>query len=146
MYTINVKSHINASPAKLLKIWRNPKILLKYATSIKKLEIIKREKNRLLTAWEVEFDKLALKWRQWDVLDTTIGIINFKLDSGDFARYHGVWTISPSGENASTLTLEAAIDWGIPKLEMYVKKSLERKTRLLFKKFLQSIKKIYSHG
>ena len=30
MYTINVKSHINASPVNLMKIWRNPQILLKH--------------------------------------------------------------------------------------------------------------------
>jgi ribosome-associated toxin RatA of RatAB toxin-antitoxin module len=146
MYTINVKSHINASPAKLLKIWRNPKILLQYATSIKKLEVLKREKNRILTAWEVEIDKIIIKWRQWDMLDAKNGLINFKMQDGEFEKYGGSWWIISDGAGGATLSVTANIDWGIPKLEIYVKKALEGKTRLLFKGFLKSIKKLYNHG
>jgi len=140
MYTINVKSHINVSPAKLLKIWRNPKILLQHATSIKKLEILKREKNRLLTEWEVEIDKIIIRWSQWDMLDAKSGLINFKMHEGEFNKYVGAWSVLSDGKGGTNLSVSANIDWGIPLFEPHAKRMLEKTTLYIFNDFIRVIK------
>ncbi|MDD5618496.1 MAG: SRPBCC family protein [Candidatus Omnitrophica bacterium] len=140
MYTINVKSHINTSPTKLLKIWRKPQILLKYATNIKKLEILKREKNRVLTAWEVEIDKILLKWSQWDALDAKKMRIDFKLYEGIFNQYQGSWIISQTNQGCFMLELCVDVDWKIPCFEPAVLRKLRWATDIIFRDFIESIK------
>ena len=141
MYTISLKSHVEAAPAKLLKIWRKPEILLNSAKSIKRLKVIRREKNRLLTLWEVEIDKVTLSWRQWDILSIKSGVIEFKMEDGEFNRCEGRWDILPDHDKKTALHLTVHMDWGIPTLEPYVKSSLMKKTRMIFRSFMASIKK-----
>ena len=142
MYSISLRSYINIKPRNLLKIWRKPEVLLKYATNIKRLKVIKREKEKVITSWEVEVDKVKLRWRQLDVLDFKNRIVFFTMQSGEFKKYFGNWRVSPTKKEKTALQLDVDIDWGIPVLEPYVKNALERRSRLLFKGFLKSIKKV----
>jgi len=142
MYSISQKSYINICPIHLIKIWRHPEILLKEATNIKNLKVTKREKDKIYTSWEVEVDKVRLRWRQYDYLDFKKGVINFRMRDGEFKKYQGFWRVLPTKKKKTLLILNLSIDWGIPVLEPYVKSVLERKTLLLFKSFLRSIKKV----
>lgn len=142
MYNISLKCYINVSPARLIRIWRKPQILLREAKNIKNLKVIKREKDKIFSSWEVEVSKVGLRWRQFDSLDFKKGVIDFKMHDGEFKRYEGTWQILPTKDGKTLLKLSVDIDWGIPTAEPYVKKALERKSRLLFKSFLESIKKV----
>ncbi|MCM8774663.1 MAG: hypothetical protein NC820_08070 [Candidatus Omnitrophica bacterium] len=140
MYEITLREYIDIEPKQLLRIWFKPECLLREAKKIKRLKIIKRDKNIIFSFWEVEVDNVCFNWRQIDELDIQRGIVNFKMYGGEFKDYKGIWYILPTNNNKTLLYLTVTIDWGIPVLEPYVKKVLERKTRLLFRGFLKSIK------
>jgi len=140
MYSVSLTTNIDIPPDQLLKIWRRPKILLKEAKNIKKLDIVKRQKNKVLTDWEVEIDDVVLKWRQWDKLDAKKGTISFMLDKGDFAKYFGCWQIMPHGKNKTHLRVDVSIDWGIPKFEPHARRKLQKVTARVFKEFTLAIK------
>ncbi|MFH1771516.1 MAG: SRPBCC family protein [Candidatus Omnitrophota bacterium] len=141
MYQINLKSLINVPPVRLLRIWQKPDLLLSKAPNLKSLKVITKEANTMVTAWEVEIAKIRIKWQQRDILDTDKANISFKLERGDFNRYEGCWQITPTKKGKSILSVSAVIDWGIPAFEEALSPVLERKSRLMFRSFMQSIRK-----
>jgi len=142
MYAIDIKKHTYASPRQLLRIWRNPQVLLKSATSIKKFEVLKRDKNNTFTAWDVDVDKVLIKWNQQDSLDIKNGLINFKICDGEFNGYDGVWSIKSVSRKIVELSVHVNIDWGIPILAPYVEKMLQKKTYRIFLNFINIIDQI----
>jgi ribosome-associated toxin RatA of RatAB toxin-antitoxin module len=142
MYSLNLRINIDVPRSSLIKIWRRPDILLKEAKNIERLRITKRDKYSIYTDWLVKIDGMQLGWKQRDKLSLKEGIINFRAIDGEFKKYQGVWRIMPNENNKTLLEVEVTIDWGIPVLEKHVKKSLEKKSRFLFRRFLESIKKV----
>ena len=100
----------------------------------------------MLTAWEIEIEGVAVRWRQWDCLNAKTGTIGYKMEDGDFDQYGGEWKIISDGAHGSLLSLKSDIDWGIPRLEPYLLKPLQKKTTLLFKGFLKSIQQVSDDG
>ncbi len=142
MYSLSLKVYITKPQWEdLFYIWEDPFSLLKKAERIKNVKILKREKNKLYTRWEVDIEGASLSWYEEDTLDREKGLINFKMQSGDFGDYFGYWKITPTRRGKLKLELKANYDWGIPVLEPYVRKVLERKTRIMLRSFLQVIKK-----
>jgi len=142
MYSIHLKSYINIAPRKLIKVWRNPNALLKYSKNINKIKVIKKDGMKIFTSWEVEVDGARLNWRQLDVIDLKNNLVFFSAQNGDFKKYFGNWRVAKTPSGRTALTLDVDIDWGLPVLEPYVKKALKRRTSLLFRGFLKSIKKV----
>ena len=120
MYHLTLKRYIDIQPIRLIRIWRQPTILLKQARNIKKLKVIKRNRNVIFTLWEVEIDNVLLRWRQCDELDFKNGIINFKMYGGDFKQYEGKWYVLPTNNRKTLLYVDVTIDWGIPVLLRYI--------------------------
>ena len=132
---------VDISPRQLMRAWRNPSVLLKSAENIKKLDVVRREKNLLLTQWEVEIDKVVLSWRQWDTLDLKKGRIDFKLQEGVFSKYEGSWQISRPHKDSVMLELCVNIDWGLPLFEPVALKRLRRVSGIVLRNFVESIKR-----
>jgi len=141
MYSLFLKIYINQPEVRdLSSIWDNPASLLRKADKIKALKVIRKEKDKLYTRWEVDIEGATLSWYEEDVLDREKGLINFKMRSGDFGDFFGYWRITPTRRNKLRLELKVNYDWGIPVLEPYVKRVLEKKTRIMWKSFLQAVK------
>ncbi|RKY45004.1 MAG: hypothetical protein DRP80_00170 [Candidatus Omnitrophota bacterium] len=141
MYSLFLKIYINQPKAEdLSSIWENPASLLEKAYKIKTLKVIKKEKNRLYTRWEVDIEGAILSWYEEDILDRERGLINFKMRSGDFGDFFGYWKIVPTRWGKLRLEFKVNYDWGIPVLEPYVKRVLEKKARVMWKSFLQAVK------
>jgi len=141
MYAIELKTYSDKiNPEDISLIWDNPLILLKKARSIKNLRVLKRQGNRLHTRWEVDIEGASLYWYEDDVLEKETGTVKFYMQKGDFGNYWGYWRISPAQRAKAKIELKANCDWGIPVLEPYVKKTLERKTKVMLKSLLRAIK------
>lgn len=141
MYRVALKTYIDHTNINdVARLWDNPFVLLQRAQSIKNLRILKREKNKLLTRWEIDVEGAQLSWYEEDVLERDKGIVKFQMREGDFGNYWGFWRILPSRAGKIKLELKAHYDWGLTVLEPHVKRMLEKKTKVMLKSFLRAIK------
>ena len=129
-----------------MKIRRYPHKLCAHTKMINSLTVIKRNKENVVTEWNVNVDGLNLTWQQKDTLDLKNNRVSFEQENGVFAQYYGCWEIIPAGARQCTLKLRVNMDWGIPVLKPYVGSILKKKSVLIFKRFLDIIKKAASHG
>ncbi len=141
MYKIHLQTQINTSLKNLFTLWKKPNLLLKHASSLNDLKVIKRKGDIIDTRWDLDIKGLNLVWYQQDILNKDKGRIDFAVTKGDFVDYRGFWLVTPLENNRVKLELDASFDWKIPVLEPYVKESLQRKTKTIFKSFFSSIKK-----
>lgn len=135
-----MKTYIKTTKEDLFNLWYNPGLLLKYASNIKNLIILKKGDHRLLTRWEVEIEKARFFWVQEDILDEPAGRITFSMQEGDFGAFKGEWRVYPLKSGLVKVEFKAYFDWGLTVLKPYVEKVLRRKTRVMGKSFLKSIK------
>ncbi len=113
----------------------------KFASSIKGVELIKREGNKATTQWIVDFDGSPFRWMQEDVFDDENKIIVFRMTEGDFHIYTGEWRLKALDLDRVKVEITAYFNWGVPNLEKYVGAMFSRKARKALKGLLLSIKK-----
>jgi len=140
MYSLDLRIHIGIEPQKLLRIWRQPRFLLKEASAIRDIRVISGKNGVLVADWDVEVDGVLLSWRQRDVLDSVNRRVLFEMERGEFKRYEGIWEIERSAQGDTILRVRAVVDWGLQVIGPFVEPVLERKSRAMFKSFLYSIK------
>jgi ribosome-associated toxin RatA of RatAB toxin-antitoxin module len=125
---------------KVYKILRNIEEYPKFMRSLKKIEVIERGANRLVTHWEVDIEGTIITWNEENIFDDTQMKMRFKMIEGDYNSYEGEWKIknAPAG---TEISLSASFDWGIPVFEKFVGNVLIMKARTYLKGTLRSLKK-----
>jgi ribosome-associated toxin RatA of RatAB toxin-antitoxin module len=141
MYSLDLRIHVNIEPRRLLSIWKQPRLLLKEASGIRDLRVVARKNGVTVTHWDVEVDGVLLSWRQRDTLEIRNRRVLFEMEQGEFKRYEGIWEIERDPQGGTVLRVQAVIDWGLQVIGPFVEPVLERKSRAMFRSFLNGIKK-----
>lgn len=139
MPRIEVSTKIKDSATSVYNTIKNMENFPNFMRDVKSLKIIKNLPDKIITAWEIEIDGAPVKWKEEDIFDDKKLELSFNALEGDYKEYQGKWKIIP-GHNHTKLTIEADFDWGIPVLEKYVGKALEKKAHLALLGMLQAIK------
>jgi coenzyme Q-binding protein COQ10 len=138
MVIIEVSKLVKQDKNKVYSILKNMEEFPQFMKGVKKLSIIERDDNRLVTHWEVEIDGAIVMWKEEDIFDDKETTINFKMIEGDYKSYGGNWRVEDAPKGAK-ITIIANFDWGIPNFERYVGPVLERKARVSLKRMLKAI-------
>lgn len=141
MPKIKVSVKIKGPKEKIYKFIKDLERFPSFMRDVKSIKIIKHLNNGLITNWEIDVEGAPLRWKEEDYFDDKNYVIRFVMLEGDYQAYYGSWSISGVNPNNTRLTLEANFDWGIPVLEKYVGKTLEKKARRNLLGMLQAIKK-----
>jgi ribosome-associated toxin RatA of RatAB toxin-antitoxin module len=107
---------------------------------IKSLKILSKGEGNLISDWETVVDNITIQWKEQDSFDDARCQISFEMLEGDYKSYFGAWSVEGIG-NGSKIIIEANFDWGIPVLEQYVTKTLERKAKTALFGMLKAFKK-----
>lgn len=112
-----------------------------FIKSIKKIAILERYPDKIITEWEVDIDGAIVRWKEEDMFDDTNTTIYFKMLKGDFKKYEGKWIIAEKKKKASKIYLSAHFDWGIPVFERFVGDVILRKAKVYLKGMLKAIER-----
>ncbi len=108
---------------------------------VKKLDIIEKKDNKMITSWKVEIDGASLLWKEEDTFNDKEKSLKFKMLEGDYDNYEGKWQLEElSGD--TKIILSANFDWGVPAFEKLVGDVLRRKARNSLRSMLNAIKKL----
>lgn len=136
---IEVSIIIKGASSKVYNTLKSMENFPNFMRDVKSLKIIKNFPDQIITAWEIEIEGAPVKWKEEDIFDDEKLELNFNAIEGDYKEYRGKWKIIPQHSHTK-LTIEANFDWGIPVLEKYVGKTLEKRARLALLGMLKAIK------
>ncbi|MFH0925493.1 MAG: SRPBCC family protein [bacterium] len=111
-----------------------------FINTIKDIQILKQGKNRLISAWKLDFEGTIIEWTQKAIFDDKNKTIRFKLLEGDFTRYEGRWALFELLAGTE-ISLSVIVDWGVHSLNKFFYAELQKKTQEIIQGILDSIKK-----
>lgn len=140
MPTIKVSTIIKRNKQRVYNLLKDIHRFPTFMRNIKKLDIIERDKNKLISSWEVEIDGVNILWKEEDNFNDKEMSLKFKMIEGDYKSYKGEWQLEdmPKGTKVSIL---ADFDWGMPVFEKLVGDILEKKARKALRGMLHAITK-----
>ena len=139
MPRIEVSTLLKNKAAEVYGLIKNMEAFPDFMRDVKSLKIVKALPDKIITAWEIEIEGAGIKWKEEDIFDEEKLELNFSAIEGDYKEYQGKWKVTPLPK-ATKLSIEANFDWGIPVLEKYVGKTLEKRARLSLTGMLLAIK------
>jgi ribosome-associated toxin RatA of RatAB toxin-antitoxin module len=139
MPKVEVSVNIKKPKEEVYKVIKDMESFPLFMRHVKNLKIIKRWNDGIITAWSIEIEGAPVNWREEDFFNDANYELKFNMIEGDYEEYEGRWLLQDYN-NSTKLTLEANFDWGIPVLEMYVGKALEKKARRSLLGMVQAVK------
>lgn len=91
-----------------------------YMNSVKKIEIVGRGEDYVLSRWTTSASGITLRWTEKDTYDLENLTVHYKLTEGDISKFEGYWKVIPLGENHNQVELKIDFDIGVPMLEAFV--------------------------
>jgi len=140
MVNIELSMAVKQERKEVYNILRDIEEFPKFMRSVKKIEIMEKDLNRLVTHWEVDIEGVKLTWREEDLFDDVRMKIRFKMLEGDYKNYEGEWKIDETPKGTE-ISISVNFDWGIPVFEKFVGDALSRKAKTYLKGMLRSLKK-----
>lgn len=139
MQKLEVSILIKDTPISVYNAIKDMERFPDFMRDVKKLKIIKRAPEAIVTAWEVEIEGVLIKWKEEDIFDDEKLELNFSALEGDYKDYQGRWKIFKE-DGQTRLIINAHFDLGSPILEKYVGRILEKRARLALWGMLKAIK------
>ncbi|MDP8260141.1 MAG: SRPBCC family protein [Candidatus Gygaella obscura] len=141
MHSVELKVKVRSLKNKIFDMLKDIERFPEYMRFVKNVKIINASENRVTSLWNLEIDGAPVSWRQEDFIDNNNFEVRFKMLEGDYQHYEGRIYIEDLDEHHCVVKIVAHFDWGIPVLEEYVKKVLERKARLALGGMLKALKR-----
>lgn len=115
---------IRASRVLTAKRWQVIRLLTRvqdfslYLPNILECKVLSRERNRVVSSWLVEMEKVPIAWKEEEVLDLRHGEIRFRALGGDLEKFEGLWKLQEHSPGSTELSVTATIKLGIPVFEV----------------------------
>lgn len=139
MYTINSSISIKADEEPVFAVLTAYSQYPEFMHYVKKVGVEKVNENELITTWYVDVEGADVNWVEKDFIDKAKHQVVFKMLSGDYGLYSGVWSVSRLGDK-TTLSVKISVDWDIPSFEKIIGVILEKKTKKIIRGMLAAIK------
>jgi ribosome-associated toxin RatA of RatAB toxin-antitoxin module len=131
---------VKAKRKKVYDIIKHIEEFPKFMSYVKKVKIVERKKDKLVSNWQITVDDISVRWQEEDLFDKQARTVRFRMLKGDFGGYQGEWTLSDT-DGGTILSFSCIFNWGIAIAEKHVKAVLERKARRYICGMLLAIKK-----
>ena len=118
-----------------------------FLPSLEKVTVQRREGNVVVSEWVglVPEFRRTIKWVEEDVWDDEARRCEFRLASGDWDRYDGVWAFSERGQGTHVL-LEISYEYNVPLIGALIKKLLHRVVERSAQETLEGLRKMAAEG
>ncbi len=145
MVTVDLSVVITQDKKKVYEFLKNIEGFPKFMKDIKKLEVIERKNNSLITSWEVSIDGVEIFWKEENIFDDDKMVMYFRMLEGDYEIYEGIWKLEKT-QKGTRLSVQTNFDWGLASFEKFVGHILRRKARKSLKGMLLGIKNKLEEG
>ena len=109
-----------------------------FLPNILECKVLSRERNRVISSWLVEMEKVPIAWKEEDILDFRGFRIRFRAVEGDLEKFEGCWKLEDHPSGGTELSVEATIKLGIPVFEVVAGGILAAKIQRYFDSLLKS--------
>lgn len=141
MPSFHYEIKVSASSIQIYEILKDVTSFSDFMSSVKKIDIFKKEGNIINTKWAVDFDGVPIEWTEEMIFDDKLHIIKFKSLTGDYMR-SGQWNIYKDSEGKKTcISLEMAYSWNAPNFDHFFGDVYNKKAEQATKGMLYALKK-----
>jgi len=124
---VTAEIHIAADPNRVYGLARDIERFPEFLPNVQSVAITARDGNRVVSEWVgliPEF-KRTLRWTEEDVWDDVGRACRFRLLSGDWDRYDGLWTFQ-ARDGGTLVRLEIGYDYNVPLIGPLIKQLLRK--------------------
>ncbi len=140
MPSFNYKIKVPASSSQVYEVLKNITSFSDFMNSVKKIDILKQEKNIVHTEWNVDFDGVPINWTEEVVFNDKTYNVKFKSLSGDYLR-SGQWNVYQDSDKKTWVSLEMTYEWNVPNFEHFFGNIYNKKAEKATKGMLYALKK-----
>lgn len=140
MPRIEVSTIVKQSRDEVYKLIKKMEDFPSFMRGVKKLNVLERSADRLVTEWEIEIDGAVVTWKEEDIFNDSEKSLRFKMIEGDYSAYDGFWKIEDA-LGCTKISILAYFDWGMPVFEKLVGEVLFKKAHKSLRSMLNAIKK-----
>jgi len=118
---------IDAAADRVYALAKDIEGLPEFLPNVESVTVREREGGRTVSEWVglVPEFRRKIKWVEEDVWDDEARCCRFRLLSGDWDRYDGVWAFEPEGEG-TRVRLEISYEYNVPLVGALIQKLLHR--------------------
>ena len=99
---------------KVLRMLANVQNFPKFMPNVRQCTVFEKTPEGVITAWNVEVDKIPLSWKEIDVLDIPNAVMRFRAIEGDFECFEGEWILHDFPPSGTEVELKVKVKIGIP--------------------------------
>lgn len=136
--------HINVSRVLPAKRWQVVRLLTRvqdfpsFLPSILECKVLSKERNRVVSAWLVEMEKIPIAWTEEAILDLRKLTIRFRALRGDLEKFEGCWKFAEHASGGTELSVQATLKIGIPVFEVIAGGIIADKVRNYFDSLMKA--------
>jgi len=138
IYAVSTSRVLPAKRWQVLRLLTRVEAFPCYLPSILECKVLSRERNRVVSSWLVEMEKVPISWKEEEILDFRRGMIRFRTLGGDLERFEGCWKFADHPSGGTELFLEATIKVGIPVFEIVAGGIVAKKVHSYFDSLLKA--------
>ena len=138
IYVVSASRVLPAKRWQVLRLVTRVQDFPRYLPNILECKVLSRERNRVVSSWLVEMEKIPLSWKEEETLDLRHGMIHFRALEGDLERFEGCWKFAEHPSGGTELFLEVTLKIGIPVFEVLAGGIIAGKVRSYFDSLLKA--------
>mgnify|MGYP000026366186 CR=1 FL=1 len=136
---VRVEHFIQADPAAVYALFRDPVTFPDFMPNVKSITVSHRMPDRSVSHWVTDLDGAPLEWREADVYDDEGHVVHFQLIDGDIEQFEGRWMFLPH-EGGTLSVCELDYSLGVPVLEEAVGPVLQQKIHDNIEQMFQAVR------
>jgi len=109
-----------------------------FLSSILECKVLSRERNRVVSSWLVEMEKIPISWQEEEILDLRRFMITFRALKGDLEKFEGSWKLVEHPSGGTELFLDVTLKVGIPVFEVVAGGIIAGKVRGYFDSLMKA--------
>ncbi len=143
-FRININRILPAKRWQVMRLLTRVEDFPRYLSNILECKVLFRERNRVVSSWLVEMEKIPLSWKEEEILDLRGFKIGFRAMEGDLEKFEGFWKVEEHSSGATKLSVEATVKLGIPVFDEVAGGIVAEKVRNYFDSLLKAFEEALS--
>ncbi|MFH1800204.1 MAG: SRPBCC family protein [Candidatus Omnitrophota bacterium] len=138
VFVISASRILPAKRWQVLRLLTRVQDFPRFLPNILECKVLSRERNRVVSSWLVEMEKVPISWTEEEVLDLRQFTIRFTALKGDLEKFEGFWKLAEHPSGGTELFVEATIKLGIPVFEVVAGGIIAAKVHRYFESLLRA--------
>ncbi|MFA5361878.1 MAG: SRPBCC family protein [Candidatus Omnitrophota bacterium] len=138
--TITVSRIIPAEKWRIIRLVTKVWIFPSFIPTVKKVDVIHKDHNKIITKWQIQVDSVPIKWTEEDTIDPDKDIIYFHAIDGDLPGFDGAWSFKDHPEGCEvTVIVHLKVD--IPAIRNFAESYIRKMITMNFEAILEALER-----